>query len=202
MESLESTAPRAVVEYAFKPSLVGAPLALRLTPTALEWSQGRPTGCIPYERIRRVRLSFRPVSMQSQRFVAEIWAEGAPKLTVSSSSWRSIFEQERLDAAYGTFVRELSRRVGAATRAASFESGSPPILYWIGLAAFVVVCLTLAALTTRALQIGALAAAAMVAGFLLLFLWQVGTFFRRNRPGRFDPDRIPAEVLPPGASSE
>jgi hypothetical protein len=69
---------------------------------------------------------------------------------------------------------------------------------------FVGVCLALAALTARALQIGATAGAAVVGGFLALFLWQVGTFFRRNRPGTYRADAIPAEVLPNGriASSE
>jgi hypothetical protein len=47
-------------------------------------------------------------------------------------------------------------------------------------------------------QMGATAGALMVGGFLALFLWQVGTFFRRNRPGTYRPDAIPAEVLPAG----
>src|SRR5690242_17109686 len=90
--------------YSFKPSLMGAPFALRLTPTGLEWKRGRYDGRIRYDRIRRVRLS---LSMQSSRFVAEVWPADAPKLTIWSTSWRSIVEQQRLDAAYEAFIRNL-----------------------------------------------------------------------------------------------
>jgi hypothetical protein len=50
----------------------------------------------------------------------------------------------------------------------------------------------------RALQADARAGAAFVAGFLALFLWQGGNFFRRNRPGLYRPDAIPAALMPKG----
>jgi hypothetical protein len=48
------------------------------------------------------------------------------------------------------------------------------------------------------LQEGALIGAAVAGVFLAFYLWQLGTFFRRNRPGRYRPDAIPAAVLPGG----
>ena len=33
---------------------------------------------------------------------------------------------------------------------------------------------------------------------LLIFLWQIGTFFWRNRPGPYRPDAVPSVVLPRG----
>ncbi|MFL4970574.1 MAG: hypothetical protein ACJ8FU_12405 [Xanthobacteraceae bacterium] len=182
--------------YAYKPSLLGAPFEFRLTPTALEWSRGRLNDRVPYDRIRRLRLSFRPVSMQSHRFIAEIWATAGPKLEICSTSWRSVVEQERHDVAYRAFVAELHRRIAAVGAAVSFEAGSPVVLYWIGLGVFAGASLALAALMARALQIGAMAGAAIVGGFLALFAWQLGTFFRRNRPGTYGPDALPPEVLP------
>ena len=38
--------------------------------------------------------------------------------------------------------------------------------------------------------------AAFVGAFMLLFLWQGGNFFRRNRPGFYRPEALPAELLP------
>jgi hypothetical protein len=32
----------------------------------------------------------------------------------------------------------------------------------------------------------------------VLFLWQSGNFFRRNRPGLYRPEALPAELLPKG----
>jgi hypothetical protein len=191
----DSDASRDLI-YAYKPSLLGAPFEFRLTPTALEWSRGRYTDRVPYDRIRRLRLSYRPVTMQSYRFLAEIWPAAGPKVEICSTSWRSVVEQERHDAAYSTFVAELHRRIAAAGTTVSFEAGSPVALYWIGVAVFAGASLALAGLTARALQIGAMGGAAIVGSFLALFLWQVGTFFRRNRPGTYGPDALPPEVLP------
>jgi len=182
--------------YSYKPSLMGAAFAFRLAPTGLEWSRGRHAGHLPYAGIRRLRLSFRPVTMQPQRFIAEIWPMSGPKLQIASVSWRSMVEQERQDLAYRAFVLELHRRIAEAGGQAAFEAGSPAALYWIGLVVFTVVSLAIAALAVRALQFGQATAAAIVVGFLALFLWQIGGFFRRNRPGRYGPDAIPSAVLP------
>jgi hypothetical protein len=182
--------------YAYKPSLAGAAIEFRLTTTALQWSRGRRVDRIPYDRVRRLRLSFRPVTMQSHRFLAEIWSRDGAKLQIASTSWRSLLEQERLDAAYGAFVTELSRRIAAAGPPVSFETGSPVLVYWVGIAAFAAVSFGLAGLTVRALQAGALAAGAMIGGFFAVLLWQGGTFFRRNQPGTYRPDAIPPTVLP------
>jgi hypothetical protein len=38
--------------------------------------------------------------------------------------------------------------------------------------------------------------AAIVAAFLAFYLWQAGNFFRRNRPGTYRPDALPADVMP------
>lgn len=182
--------------YAYKPALMGAPWQFRLTRETLEWSMGRHSGRVPYGGIARVRLSFRPVSLQSYRFLAEIWPERGPKLTVASTTWRSMAGHERQDAAYAAFVAELHRRIVAAGGQGAFVAGSPALLYWSGLAIFLAASLALAGLTARALQAEAGAAGAMIGGFLALFLWQLGGFFRRNRPRRYRPDALPALLLP------
>jgi len=182
--------------YAYKPALLGAPHEFRLSQDALGWRSGGRALRIPYDRIRRLRLSFRPVTLQSYRFLAEIWPTSGPKMQIASTSWRSLVEHERLDRAYAAFVTELGRRVAAAGAAASFETGTSPVLYWPGLSLFVVVALALAALVVRALQSAETTGAALVAVFLAVFLWQVGGFFRRNRPGTYRPEAVPAEVLP------
>lgn len=194
-ETKSSTAT-AEVSYAYKPSLMGAPLEFRLTPEALEWRRGGSSTRIPYGRIRRIRLGFRPMTMQNYRFLAEIWAADGPKLQVASTSWKSVFEQERLDASYRAFVTELCRRVGTAGGQPLLETGSPIVLYWLGVAVFVGASLAVAGLTVRALQVEAWSGAAFIAAFLALFLWQAGAFFHRNRPGVFPPNAVPEAVLP------
>jgi hypothetical protein len=193
----EATDPAAADPvYAYKPSLIGAPFEFRLTANALEWRKGGRTGRAPYRDISRIRLSFRPVAMQNHRFLAEIWLKNGPTLKIASTSWRSLMEQERLDAAYTAFLTELNRRVGASGGAPLLQTGSPGLIYWPGLFVFVGASLALAALVVQALHTQIWSGAAFVAAFLALFLWQAGSFFRRNRPGIYRADAVPADVLP------
>jgi hypothetical protein len=182
--------------YAFKSSLMGAGFEFRLAIDALEWRRGGQAGRVPYDRIRRIRLSFRPMTMQNYRFLAEVWPASGPKLQIASTSWKSLVEHERFDAPYRAFVIELCRRVGAAKDLTLFETGSPVWIYWPGVAVFVAASLGLAGLIVRALMTEIWSGAAFVAAFLALFMWQAGNLFRRNRPGTFRPDAVPPLVLP------
>ncbi len=186
------------VTYTFRPSLLGAPWEFKLVGDGIDWANGGKSGRVPFRTLRRVRLSFRPASMQTHRFAAELWADGAPKLEILSSTWKSMVEQERLDKPYAAFIAELHRRIALAAPPARFEQGSHPLLYWPGLIVYVGVSLGLAWLVMRALQAGVKGGAAFVGGFLALFLWQGGNFFRRNRPGLYRPDAPPAELMPKG----
>jgi hypothetical protein len=180
--------------YVYKPSLMGAPWEFRLAPDALVWQAGRRSGRIAYPRIRRIRLSFRPVTMQSRRFVTEIWADDGLKLQIASTSWRTMLEQARCDDPYARFLVALHHRLDA--KGVSLEAGVMPFAYWAGIAVFAASSVALAALTARALQVEAWAGAAFIGGFLALFLWQVGGYFRRNRPRIYRSDSLPADLVP------
>jgi hypothetical protein len=184
------------LSYVYKSSVMGAPLEFHLTPDALEWRKGGIAGRTPYGSVRRIRLSFRPMTMQNYRFVTEVWPASGPKLQLASSSWKSLVEHQRLDAEYRVFVSELSRRIGAAGGNTAFDTGSPAFLYWPGVVIVIGAALALAALAVRALQQQAWGGAAFVAAFFALFLYQAGNFFRRNRPGTYRPDAIPPLLLP------
>jgi hypothetical protein len=184
--------------YAFKSSLMGAPFEFHLADEALEWRRGPQSGRTRYDRIRRVRLAFRPMTMQNHRFLTEIWATEGPKLQIASTSWKGLVEHERLDAAYRAFVTDLTRRIGAAGGETSFVTGSPAFLYWPGVVVFIGAAVALVGLIARALADQQWSGAAFIAAFLALFIWQAGGFFRRNKPGTFDPAAVPPQVLPRG----
>ena len=129
-------------KYTFRPALMGSPWEFRLAPDALVWQRGRFQGRTGYDQI------------QNHRFVTEIWPRSGFRLLIASTSWRSIMEQARQDAAYSDFVCELNRRIGAAGGNTKFIAGSPPLLFWAGVAIFVSSALALAALSVRALQAG------------------------------------------------
>ena len=181
--------------YVHKPSLMGAAWQLCLRPDALEWQRGRYSGRIPYAGITRVRLSFRPASMQTRRFVTEIWWTGGRRLSIPSTSRRLPVEWYPQDRAYGAFIRELNRRIAAVGGPAAVVTGVPAFLYLPGLALFAAMALAIAALTVRALEIGDDAGAALLGGLFALFVWQSGIFFKRNRPGRYRPEAVPNDLV-------
>lgn len=182
--------------YGYKPSLVRAALEFRLTPTELEYTTGSQSGRVALRDVRRIRLSYRPTSVQSNRYLTEIWSTSGGKLQIASTSRRTMMDATRHDEAYAAFVRDLAARVAAANPAVELVAGTAPLVYWPGVAVFVVLALAIAVLAVRALQVEQWAGAAVVGGFWLVFLWQIGKFFRRNRPRHLAGGDIPADVLP------
>src|SRR5262249_26413879 len=153
-EAWSDTAANAVT-YSYRATVLGAPRHFTLSEDGIDWTSGVMSGHIPYRDISRLRLSFRPVSMQSHRFITELWGEGAPRLKIVSTSWKSMVEQERLDRSYSDFVRELHRRIARAMSPTRFERGTSPLIYWPSLAIFVAVALGLAGGAVQALHAGA-----------------------------------------------
>ena len=196
LPAVEPTAFEDLPTYAFKPSLMGSVHGYRLSPDALEWEIGRYKGRIPYSAITRVRLAYRPMTMASRRFLAEVWSPGTPKLNIASTTWRSMVEVGRQDAEYAAFIEALHQRLAAAGTTAVLQNGSPRWLYWPGIVLFGCAAVVLALLAVRSLQAGSLTGAAFVVAFLAFSLWQVGEFFRRNRPGTYSAAAVPPQVLP------
>jgi hypothetical protein len=54
-------------------------------------------------------------------------------------------------------------------------------------------------LLARSLHRETLGAALFLVAVFALLLWQISTFFRRNRPRRYAADRVPEAVLPRAA---
>jgi hypothetical protein len=184
------------LSYTYKPSLLGAPCHFLLRRDGLQWHMASFQGFIPYRDVRRVRLSYRPASMQAQRFLMEIWSAANPKIRIASASWRNFLDLERLDTGYAAFVTELHRRLAAVGSAAHFSTGMPVVSYWIGVLVFGAAILALVLLTLRALRVGEWAAAAIIGVLCVVFAAQLGTYFLRNRPGRYRPEAVPPSVLP------
>jgi|SRR6185437_11292345 len=188
--------PVADVTYFYRPSVLGATWTFTLKGDVIFWDTGRKSGRIPLRSIRRVRMSFRPLAMQTIRYRTEVWSEEAPKIEFVSTSWKSMVEQERFDRAYRNFLIALHSRLARAGGAVRFEQGVGAAIYWCGLAVFVIASLAIAALAVRAVAERAWGGAAVIGVFLALFLWQAGVYFRRNRPGLYRADALPADLLP------
>lgn len=184
------------LSYSYRPSLLGAEWNLTLERDGLAFSAGARAGFMRYQAITRLRMAYRPTSMQATRFVTEIAAPGEPPLRVVSTTWKSMVEQQRLDAAYTRFVGALHARIAAANADFVCERGRPALIYWPGLLVFIGVSLGLALLIVRTIQAHALLPALLVVVFFALFAWHGGTFFSRNRPGLYPVTEPPRDLMP------
>ncbi|MCD0421293.1 hypothetical protein LOC51_29080 [Rubrivivax sp. JA1024] len=182
--------------YAYKASLIGAAQQFELGDDGLIWRIGPKAGGWPYATVAKVRLSYRPVSMQSRRYRADIEDVTGGRLRILSTTWQTVALMAPQDQAYREFVLDLHRRMRDAGSRAELIGGLPPAVHTAALVLIALVAVALTGLLARAVAVGSWSGALFLAGFALLFGWQVGGFIRRNRPRRYTFDDVPRDLLP------
>src|SRR3984893_510686 len=112
--------------YAFKPSLMGAAHQFELTDGGLSWRLAGRLGVWPYADISAIRLSYRPVTMQADRFRADIHHVKRARITVVSTSWQTAALMAAPNHDYRTFMVELHERMAKAGSKAALTGGAHP----------------------------------------------------------------------------
>src|SRR6202035_4635704 len=102
------------VRYAYKASLIGAAYQFELTDDGLSWRIAGKTGLWPYAGISAIRLSYRPVSMQSRRFRADIDNADGGRIAIVSTTWHTAALMAPQDRDYRAFIAQLHRRMAEA----------------------------------------------------------------------------------------
>jgi hypothetical protein len=187
-----ATAPR----YAYKASLIGAAHQFELTDGGLAWQAGSKSGVWPYLDIAAIRLSYRPVSMQSRRFRADIESASGQRIVILSTSWQTVALMAPQDRAYRAFITQLHARLRQAGSKAVLIGGIGPKTYAAGIVLLVLVAIAIAGLLVRAIATGEWAGGLFLVGFAALFTWQIGGFVLRNRPHAYTFDHLPEALLP------
>jgi hypothetical protein len=182
--------------YVYKASLVGSAHEFELTDEGLSWEARGRSGIWPDADIAAVRLSYRPASMQSRRFRADIEHKSGQRLTVFSTSWHTVVLMTPQDRDYRAFIEQLHRRLKAAGGNTALIGGIGPIAYATGCLLLALVAIAITGLFARALATGEFAAALFLVGFVALFGWQMGGFIWRNKPQTYTFDGLPRTLLP------
>jgi hypothetical protein len=182
--------------YIYKASLIGSAHRFELTDDGLSWHVAGRSGVWPYGDIAAVRLSFRPVSMQPQRFRADIYHVSGGRIALLSTTWTTVTLMAPQDRDYHAFITQLHRRLKEAGSRAELVGGLRPALYHAAVALLALVAVAIGGLLIRALSTGEWAGALFLVGFAALFWWQIGGFVTRNRPQRYGFDALPGELLP------
>jgi hypothetical protein len=184
------------VRYAYKASLIGSAHRFELTDAGLAWHIGGKSGVWPYAGISTVRLSYRPVSMQSRRFRADIESAGQGHLVLLSTSWQTAALMAPQDQDYRAFITQLHARMKETGSNAALVGGLRPRIYAAAIILLALLAIAMTGLLVRAIATGELAGILFLLGFAALFTWQVGGFVRRNRPRAYTFDELPAALLP------
>ena len=182
--------------YVYKASLIGSAYQFDLTDTGLSWTVGGRSGVWAYTDIASIRLSFRPMSMQSRRFRADIGSNGRQRISILSTTWQTVALMAPQDHDYRAFIVELHRRMAAAGSKAALIGGIGPTAYAAALAIVTLLGIAMAALLAQAFATGEWYGALFLIGFVALFSWQIGGFIMRNRPRTYDFDHLPQALLP------
>jgi hypothetical protein len=184
------------LRYAYKASLIGAAYQFELTEQGLSWRMAGRSGVWPYADIATVRLSFRPVSMQSRRFRADIENADGARIVIFSTNWQTAALMAPQDQQYRAFMTQLHARMARAGSRAPLIGGLGPRVYAAAIICVTLVAVAMAGLFVRSIATGEWAGALFLVGFAALFAWQVGGFITRNRPLAYSFDRLPEALLP------
>ena len=195
-EATISARGTSAVRYAYKASLIGAAHQFELTEQGLSWRIAGRSGLWPYADIATLRLSYRPVSMQSRRFRADIENADGAHLVILSTSWQTAALMAPQDRDYRAFMTQLHARMARAGSRAVLVGGLGPRVYAAAIICVTLVAIAMAGLLVRSIATGEWAGALFLVGFTALFAWQVGGFVTRNRPLAYSFDHLPKALLP------
>ncbi|MCP1850762.1 hypothetical protein J2R80_004585 [Bradyrhizobium sp. USDA 4541] len=184
------------LRYAYKASLIGSAHQFELTEDGLSWRIAGRSGVWDYADISAVKLSYRPVSMQQQRFRADIDNARGGRIAILSTTWQTATLVAPQGHLYRDFIVELHRRMQAAGSTARLVGGLGPKTYTAALALLACLAVAMIGLLLTALLTSNWMGALFLVGFAALFTWQVGGFVTRNRPRRYSFDQLPDALLP------
>ena len=184
------------ISYAYKASLISSAYQFELTDSGLSWRIGRRSGVWPYADIASIRLSYRPMSMQSRRFRADIDRAGGERIAILSTTWQTVSLMTPQDQDYRAFIIELHRRMKEAGSKASLTGGIGTVTYAMAVAVLVLLAIAMIGLFVRALATSEFTGALFLVGMAVWFAWTIGGFIKRNRPRGYSFDELPATLLP------
>jgi hypothetical protein len=182
--------------YTYKASLIGSAHEFKLTDDGLSWHISGRSGVWGYTDIAAIRLSYKPSSMQSRRFRADLEGRDGGRITILSTTWQTVSLMAPQDQDYRAFITELHRRMARSGSKAALIGGIGRMSYATALVMVTLLGIAMAGLLARALLTGEWYGALFLVGFVALFTWQIGGFIMRNRPRTYDFDHLPEALLP------
>ncbi len=166
-----------------------------LDDTGLAWQAEDASGRLDYAAIASIRLEYGATRADFARYRCLVAGRNGEAQIIVSTHFDSLGSFSDRRGTYLPFVRTLIARTAAANPLCRFQAGVSPMRFWLTL---FLLFLSLAVLAIAALSLGVpvlwylyLKIAVIIALLPVALVW-----IKRNRPRRFRPSAIPADVLP------
>ena len=166
-----------------------------LTPKALQWHDDKgASGEIELSKVKEVRLRFEPSRAETRRFAMHINA--GTTTTITNINYRGVMDFEARSDEFRNFVIAFHKALASTNPSVIYHQGSTTGAY-IGnvlLSLFVFGIIIFAFFFF--LFAGVVWVALVKLVIILALIPTLIRFLKRNRPGTYRPDDIPAELLP------
>jgi hypothetical protein len=164
--------------------------------TGLAWQAEDASGRLDYADIASIRLDYGATRADFARFRCHVTGRTGAYTIVSTHFDGPGSFSDRRDT-YAPFVRALIARTSAANPQCRFFAGVGPAQFW-GTALLLFVSLAVLAIAVFSLGVPALWYLYLKIAVLIVLLPVAFVWIKRNRPRRFQPSAIPADILPGG----
>jgi hypothetical protein len=152
----------------------------------------------PWNAIHEIRLTYAPTQYDRNRYECEV-GHAKGRARINSMNFDGFASLSDRAASYRPFVRALISEAARRNPRIRFATGVSPLAYWLN-AFIAVVLLTL--MVGVIIMIGfpnadtywlhVIDVLLIIVSLPILWGW-----FIKNQSGRFDPDNVPEEILPP-----
>ena len=182
--------------YKQRPRPFAGEVTFTMTDKALIVDNGRRQETIPFATMFSLSLQFGYRNVGTPIYFARLRRENGRTVTLSNLNWKGYVEVDAQDEAYSAFVRRLALNIARANPNALMTRGRPALAYLATALVGLVSLGGFAAAAIWGLMRGNWLLATMAIIFLFPFARQVHGMITRNKPGLFEANNPPQDLLP------
>lgn len=150
---------------------------------------------VSYTDIAEIGLSYDPTRFETDRYRCDLVTKSRARELIVSVSYVSLGNFENRAATYVPFVRALALNTMKANRGCRFIAGKKPFVYFAE-HGFLLAMLLLLVSVLYFTGVPVAGVVAIKLGLVAVYVPIMLRYTNVNRPRRFDPENIPADVLP------
>lgn len=161
-----------------------------------ETDDGGPPAPFLLSTVTELRLDFHPTRADRNCFRCRLRVRDGRRIEILNRAWRGPLVFKDTSAEYVAFVRALVEEVQRLAPDCRFAAGTTPLHYAVNVAATAFIGLCAVAIAWFLMRVNLTWMVGIKIVVILFYLPTLLLWLTRNRPRRFAPPAIPADVLP------